>query len=76
MGMFVCGILTGLLISAMVQLVRCAVWFEKNHPEDDYWHRGHAVRSAGETQAGLQDLSGAADNAILMQEGGDGQTIG
>ena len=39
MGYYFCGILTGILFCVMVLLVRCAVWFEITHPEEDYWHR-------------------------------------
>ena len=46
MGYYFCGILTGILFCVMVLLVRCAVWFEITHPEEDYWHRS-AMRSNG-----------------------------
>ena len=46
MGYYFCGILTGVLFCVMVLLVRCAVWFEITHPEEDYWHRS-AMRRDG-----------------------------
>ena len=39
MGLFLMGFLAGILACAVIMLVRCAVWYEQRHPEDDYWHR-------------------------------------
>ena len=39
MGLFLIGALAGILTCAVLMLVRCAVWYEHRHPEDDYWHR-------------------------------------
>ena len=38
MGLFLIGALAGILTCAVLMLVRCAVWYEHRHPEDDYWH--------------------------------------
>jgi len=39
MGQFVAGVLAGSVMCVVIMLIRCALWFEKRHPEDDYWHR-------------------------------------
>lgn len=39
MGQFVAGIFTGIVMCMVALLVRCVLWYEKKHPEDDYWHR-------------------------------------
>ena len=39
MGMFIVGILTGIVMCMVAMLVRCVLWYEKKHPEDDYWRR-------------------------------------
>lgn len=44
MGLFAAGIITGILLCAMTELVRCALWFEIMHPEDDYWHRSAMIQ--------------------------------
>lgn len=46
MGLFIGGILTGILMCVVIMLVRCAAWFERMHPEDDYWHLGTGRRTA------------------------------
>ena len=38
MGQFLVGISTGIVMCMVAMLVRW-VWYEKKHPEDDYWHR-------------------------------------
>lgn len=44
MGMFTAGFFTGIMACVVAMLVRCAVWYEQMHPEDDYWHRGTGRR--------------------------------
>lgn len=44
MGMFIAGFLTGIMACIVAMLVRCVLWYEQMHPEDDYWHRGTARR--------------------------------
>ena len=39
MGMFVVGIFTGIVMCMVFMMVRCVLWYEKKHPEDDYWRR-------------------------------------
>ncbi len=39
MGQFVAGIFTGIVMCMVAMLVRCVLWYEKKHPEDDYWRR-------------------------------------
>lgn len=39
MGQFVVGTITGIVMCSVVLMVRCVLWYEKKHPEDDYWHR-------------------------------------
>jgi hypothetical protein len=39
MGQFVVGIFTGIVMCMVAMLVRCVLWYEKKHPEDDYWRR-------------------------------------
>ena len=39
MAQFTVGVAAGILVCIVVLLVRCCLWFEKQHPEDDYWHR-------------------------------------
>ena len=39
MGMFVVGIFTGIVMCMVFMMVRCVLWYEKRHPEDDYWRR-------------------------------------
>ena len=51
MGYYFCGILTGILFCVMVLLVRCAVWFEIRHPEEDYWHRNAMKRDGPEERS-------------------------
>lgn len=38
MGLFTAGFLTGIMACILTMLVRCAAWYERKHPEDDYWH--------------------------------------
>ena len=39
MGQFIVGVFTGIVMCAVVMMVRCVLWYEKKHPEDDYWRR-------------------------------------
>ena len=39
MGQFVFGAFAGIVMCAVVLMVRCVLWYERQHPEDDYWHR-------------------------------------
>ncbi len=39
MGQFVIGVFMGIVMCAVVMMVRCVLWYEKKHPEDDYWRR-------------------------------------
>lgn len=39
MEMFIAGFFTGIMACILTMLVRCAAWYERKHPEDDYWHR-------------------------------------
>ena len=39
MGQFVAGVFAGIVVCMAAMLVRCVLWYEKKHPEDDYWHR-------------------------------------
>ena len=38
MGLFIAGFVTGIMGCILTMLIRCAVWYERKHPEDDYWH--------------------------------------
>ena len=53
MGQFVVGIFTGIVMCMVAMLVRCVLWYEKKHPEDDYWRR---LAPSGATDA--QDKGG------------------
>ena len=39
MGQFVFGVFAGIEMCSVILMVRCVLWYEKRHPEDDYWHR-------------------------------------
>ena len=39
MGLFVIGVFAGIVMCLVAMLVRCVLWYEKKHPEDDYWRR-------------------------------------
>jgi hypothetical protein len=39
MGQFVFGAFAGIVMCSVILMVRCVLWYEKRHPEDDYWHR-------------------------------------
>ena len=39
MGHFAAGIFAGIAMCMVVMMVRCVLWYEKKHPEDDYWRR-------------------------------------
>ena len=39
MGQFVIGIFTGIVMCMVAMLIRCVLWYEKKHPDDDYWSR-------------------------------------
>ena len=39
MGLFAAGCVMGIVMCMVAMLVRCVLWYEKKHPEDDYWHR-------------------------------------
>ena len=39
MGQLIAGIILGIVMCMVAMLVRCVLWYEKKHPEDDYWHR-------------------------------------
>ena len=39
MGQFLVGVVTGIVMCVVVMMVRCVLWYEKKHPEDDYWRR-------------------------------------
>lgn len=39
MGQFVAGVFAGIAVCMVAMLVRCVLWYEKKHPEDDYWRR-------------------------------------
>jgi len=54
MGLYIFGIMTGILMCAMALLIRCAVWFELRHPEDDYWHRGIYKKTGTEKESAFQ----------------------
>lgn len=41
---FAAGVVTGILVCIVALLVRCCIWFEKQHPEDNYWHRNSEER--------------------------------
>ena len=61
MGCYFCGILTGILFCVMVLLVRCAVWFEITHPEEDYWHRSARRRDGPEKVSWLKPAGALED---------------
>ena len=71
MGLFFFGFLMGILFSVIALLVRCALWFEEAHPEDDYWHRRSGRRRTVNTtvirQGSLCDMEEAPtpENAAL-----------
>ena len=61
----------------MVLLVRCAVWFEITHPEEDYWHRS-AMRRDGPEKVSWLKPAGDLEDAQYQscsQEAVDGQKI-
>ena len=61
----------------MVLLVRCAVWFEITHPEEDYWHRS-AMRRDGPEKVSWLKRAGDLEDAQYQscsQEEVDGQKI-
>ena len=35
----VVGVFAGIMMCMVAMLVRCVLWYEKRHPEDDYWRR-------------------------------------
>lgn len=76
MGLYIFGVMTGLLMCAMVLLIRCAVWFELRHPEDDYWHRG--IYKKTETEKGspfqwAEDLDDRQmQNSLEVKHGEEG----
>ena len=39
MGQLVVGVFAGIMMCMVAMLVRCVLWYEKRHPEDDYWRR-------------------------------------
>lgn len=39
MGQFAAGVFAGIAVCMVAMLVRCVLWYEKKHPEDDYWRR-------------------------------------
>ena len=77
MGYYFCGILTGILFCVMVLLVRCAVWFEITHPEEDYWHRSAMRRDGPEKVSWLKPAGDLEDVQYqsCSQEEVDGQKI-
>lgn len=75
MGYYFCGILTGILFCVMALLVRCAVWFEITHPEEDYWHRSAMKRDVPEKRPWYQLVGDPEDTQCqsCSQEDVDGQ---
>ena len=68
MGPFLIGFLAGILTCSVLMLVRCAVWYEHRHPEDDYWHR-RALPYAHEKQnTRLQAARDLADSSTSGEE--------
>lgn len=47
MGLFFAGLFIGVLACVVGMMVRCVMWYEAKHPEDDYWHRGIRGLSSG-----------------------------
>ena len=52
MGQFAVGIFTGIVMCMVAMLVRCVLWYEKKHPEDDYWRRLAPPGAPGEEDKG------------------------
>ena len=75
MGYYFCGILTGILFCVMVLLVRCAVWFEIRHPEEDYWHRNAMKRDGPEERSWFRQAGDLEDTQrqSCSQEEANGQ---
>ena len=38
MGQFVFGAFAGIVMCSVILMVRCVLWYERQHPEDDYWY--------------------------------------
>ena len=49
MAQFAFGLITGILMCVVALLVRCCIWFEKHHPEDNYWHIMDAEKGRDKT---------------------------
>ena len=64
MGLFAAGIITGILLCAMAELVRCALWFEIMHPEDDYWHRSAMIQIPMKKTKGLDETGESSRNTL------------
>ena len=68
MVLFLIGVLAGILICAVVMLVRCAMWYEHRHPEDDYWHRRALPYAHEEQNSLLKAAWDLVDNDISGEE--------
>ena len=64
MGLFAAGTITGVLLCAMAELVRCVLWFEIMHPEDDYWHRSALRPISMEEAKDLNETGESSRNAL------------
>lgn len=68
MGLLLMGFLAGILACAVIMLVRCAVWYEQRHPEDDYWHRRTMPYTHEKQELLMQAAADIADHDVSGEE--------